>query len=86
MFAMLAKSMATDWETLGRMLGVGENSMYAIKKDHRDSVQEQAVQMLLKWVEENGSAATIGVLITAVYDAGPQYWNLLDIVNKYAPK
>ena len=86
MFAILAKNMVADWETLGRMLGIGENSLYAIKKDYRDSVQEQAVQMLLKWVEENGSAATIGVLITAVYDAGPQYWNLLDIVNDHIQK
>jgi len=86
MFAMLARNMAADWKELGRWLGIEESSLYAIGKDHRDSVQEQANQMLLKWLEENGSAATLGILTTAVYELGPSYWNLLDIVNKYAPK
>lgn len=86
MFAVLARNMAADWKVLGRLLGVEKSSLYAIGKDHRDSVQEQANQMFLKWLEENGSAATLGILITAVYESGPSYWNLLDIVNKYAPK
>ena len=86
MFATLATNMTAKWEVLARMLEIGENNVFAIKSDHRDSVQEQAVQMFQKWLECNGSAATLGVLTRAVYESGPPYYNLLDIVNKYAPK
>ena len=86
MFATLATSMTAKWEMLARMLEIGDNNVFAIKSDHRDSVQEQAVQMFQKWLETNGSAATLGVLTRAVYESGPQYYNLLDIVNKFAPK
>ena len=86
MFAMLAKNMAAKWEVLARMLNLKDSDEYHIKSDYRDSVQEQAVQMFLKWLENNGSAATLGVLTTAVYKSGSEYWNLLDTINKYAPK
>ena len=86
MFATLAKNMAAKWEVLARMLNLGENDLFYIKSDYRDSVQEQAVQMFWKWLENNGSAATQGVLTTAVYASGSEYWNLLGIINKYAPK
>lgn len=86
MFATLAKNMTANWEMLARMLNIGENNIHFIQRDYRDSVQEQAMQMFQRWLENNGSAATLGVLTTAVYDSGSAYWNLLDIVNKYAPK
>ena len=86
MFATLATNMTAKWEVLARMLEIRENNVFAIKSDHRDSVQEQAVQMFQKWLDTNGSTATLGVLSSAVYESGPSYYNLLDIVNKYAPK
>ena len=86
MFATLAKNMAAKWEVLARMLDLRESDVYHIKSDNRDSVQEQAMQMFRKWLENNGSAATLGVLTTAVYESGSEYWNLLDTINKYAPK
>ena len=86
MFALLAKNMAAKWEVLARMLNLAENDLFYIKSDYRDSVQEQAMQMFHRWLENNGSAATLGGLTTAVYDSGSAYWNLLDIINKYAPK
>ena len=60
MFATLAKNMAAKWEVLARMLDLRENDLFYIKSDYRDSVQEQAVQMFRKWLENNGSAATAG--------------------------
>ena len=86
MFAFLAKNMTAKWEALARMLDLRENDLFSIKSDYRDSVQEQAVQMFHKWLENNGSAATIGSLTTAVYESGSAYWNLLDIINKHAQK
>ena len=86
MFAFLAKNMTAKWEALARMLDLGENDLFSIKSDYRDSVQEQAVRMFHKWLENNGSAATIGGLTTAVYESGSAYWNLLDIINKHAQK
>ena len=85
-FATLSKNMTAKWEGLARMLDLGENDIYTINSDYKGSVQEQAVKMFHKWLENNGSSATLGVLATAVYESGSEYWNLLDIVNKYAPK
>ena len=31
----------------------------------------------------NGSGATLGALTTAIYEAGPPYWNLLEIMYNY---
>ena len=85
MFAMLATKMEAEWEPLGRMLEIGENNIHVIRSDYR-GVQEQAVQMLHKWLEINGSSATLGILTGAVYASGSPYYNLLDILNDYAPK
>lgn len=86
MLMSLATNLVAEWEALGRILDVSEADLYAIKRDYMYSVQEQAVQVLRKWLDKNGSKATLGVLITAIYSLGPPYWNLLDIVSKYAPE
>lgn len=86
MFMQLARKMMAEWEPLGRALDISESYIYTIRRDHVHSVIEQAVQMFQQWLMTHGSRATIGVLITAVYDSGPQYWNLLDIINKNAPQ
>ena len=82
----LASKMMAEWEGLGRLLNVGEPDIYAIKMDNIHSVTEQAVQMFRQWLMKNGSKATLGGLTTTVYDSGPQYWNLLDTINNYAPQ
>ena len=84
MLMSLATSMASEWEALGRMLNISEAELYAIKRDYMYSVQEQAVQVLQKWLDKNGSKATLGVLTTAVHSLGPPYWNLLHVINQYA--
>ena len=86
MFATLAKNMTAKWEVLARMLDLRESDVYHIKSDYRDSVQEQAMQMFRKWLENNGSAATLGSLTIAVYESGSEYWKLLDTINEYALK
>ena len=86
MFMQLASKLVAEWEGLGRLLNLSEPDMYAIKADNIHSVIEQAVQMFRQWLMRNGSKATLGALTTAVYDSGPQYWNLLETVNKYAPQ
>ena len=86
MLMQLASKLMAEWEALGRMLNVSEPDIYAIKADNIHSVKEQAVQMFQHWMRKNGSRATLGVLTTAVYDSGPQYWNLLDSISKYAPQ
>ena len=73
----LAANLMADWEILGRMLDVSELNVNAIK---RVSVTEQAVEMFRKWLNTNGSRATVAAISTAVYKSGPQYWNLLDIL------
>ena len=83
MFMQLAMSMVAEWEPVGRMLGIGEPKLYSIKRDNPHSVQEQAVQMFQQWLMKNGSRATLGILATAVYDSGQEYWHLLDIIKKY---
>lgn len=67
------------------MLGVSEANMCAIKADYPSSVTERAMQMFNHWLMNYLSEATLGALATAVFECGPQYWNLLDIINKYAP-
>ena len=86
MFQVLATKMAVEWEPLARTLGLRDAEIYAIRRDNEHSVIEQAVQMFRAWMEKNGSNATVGVLTTAIYDTGMQYWNLLDIVNKHLVK
>ena len=86
MFQTLATKMAAEWEPLARTLGLGGADIYAICRDNGHSVVEQAVQMFRAWIDKNGSSATFGVLTTAIYDTGMQYWNLLDIVNKHLVK
>ncbi|XP_065919084.1 uncharacterized protein [Dysidea avara] len=85
MLMSLATNLLAEWEALGRMLNISEAELYAVKRDYMYSVQEQAVQVLRKWLDKNGSKATLGVLTTAVYSLGPPYWNLLDIISQYAP-
>jgi len=84
MFMSLATNLLAEWEALGRMLNVSEAELYAIKRDYMYSVREQAVQVLQKWLDKNGSKATIGTLTTAVYSLGSPYWNLLDIISQHA--
>ena len=78
--------MAAEWEPLGRTLGLRDADLYAIRRDNEHSVVEQAVQMFRTWLDKNGSRATFGVLTTAVYDTGMQYWNLLETINKHTVK
>ena len=85
MLMSISTNLAAEWEALGRMLNISEAELYAIRRDYAYSVQEQAVQMLRKWLDRNGSKATIGVLVTAVFSLGVPYWNLLDIIGKHAP-
>lgn len=84
MFMQLASNLTTEWEPLGRTLGVSEANIYAIKRDNAHSVTEQAVKMFQQWLRQNGSAATIQVLATAVYESGSKYWQLLTVLCKYA--
>ena len=80
MFSQLASNLTAEWEQLGRALGVSEANMYAIKRDNMYSVTEQAVKMFQQWLRQNGSVATIQVLATAVYESGPKYWDLLQVL------
>ena len=86
LFMTLASNLAADWEILGRMLDVSEADVHAIRRDYRESVIEQAVQMLRKWLDTNGSRATVSAMSTAVYESGSQYWNLLDILYRQTSK
>ena len=83
MLIRLSRGFFADWKMLGRSLGVSEADMYAIWRDHAYSVTEQAMQMFRRWIEMNGSGATIGVLTRAIYETGSLYWNLLEIMYKY---
>jgi len=84
LFVTLAANLAADWEILGRMLDVSEADVHAIRRDHRESVKEQMVQMLRKWLDTNGSRATVAVISTVVYNSGSQYWKLLDVLYEQA--
>ena len=86
LFMTLASNLAADWEILGRMLDVSEADVHAIRRDYKESVKEQTVQVLRKWLDTNGSKATVAVISTAVYESGSQYWNLLDLLHKQASK
>ena len=83
MLIRLSRGFVADWKMLGRSLGVSEADMYAIWRDHAYSFTEQAMQMFRRWIEMNGSGATIGVLTRAIYETGSLYWNLLEIMYKY---
>ena len=80
MLVRLSLNFIADWKMLGRMLGLSDANVYAIGRDHEHSISEQAMQMFLKWVVMNGSRATLGVLTTAMYESGPLYWNLLEVM------
>ena len=86
LFMTLAANLAADWEILGRMLDVSEADIHAIRRDHRESVKEQTVQVLRKWLDTNGSKATVAVMSAAIYESGAPFWNLLDILHKQASK
>jgi len=74
LFMTLAVNLTANWEILGRMLDVDVNTIRMV------SVTEQAIEMFRKWLDTNGSRATVAAISTAVYESGPQYWNLLDIL------
>ena len=80
MLIHLSHNFIADWKMLGRMLGLSDANVYAIGRDHEHSITEQAMQMFLKWVVVNGSRATLGALTTAIYESGPPYWNLLEVM------
>ena len=82
LFMLLAMNMVAEWEPVGRTLGIGEPKLYSIKRDYPHSVQEQAVQMFHQWLMKNGSRATLGALAKGIYEAGPPYRNLLDVIIK----
>ena len=83
MLIQLSQGFIADWKMLGRSLGIGDASVYAIGRDHAYSINEQAFQMFHQWITMNGSGATLGTLTTAIYEAGPPYWNLLEVMYKY---
>ena len=85
MLMQLGSDLKAEWKALGRMLSVSESDLYAIKANDVHVVEEQGVLMFEHWVKKNGAGATVGVLVTAVYKSGPQYWNLLKIINEYIP-
>ena len=88
MLMELVSNLDAKWEALGRMLNVSEPDIDAIKTKFKNvhMVEIQAVQMFEHWVRKSGSEVTVGVLVTAVYNSGAQYWNLLDIIHKYIPE
>ena len=79
----LSRGFVADWKMLGRSLGVSEADIYAICRDHAHSFTEQAMQMFRRWIDMNGSGATLGILTRAIYEAGTLYWNLLEIMYQY---
>ena len=82
MFSELAINMMGEWKDLGRKLNVDDLSIRSIQTHHYTKTS-RAEQMLQHWLKSEGSGATLGVLTTAVYDLGQQYWNLLNIIAKY---
>ena len=82
MFMHLGYDLKAEWEALGRMLNVRRSDLDDIKTNNVCMV-DRAVQMFEHWVEKNGSGATVGVLVTAVHNLGPQNWNWLKIIQKY---
>ena len=83
MLVQLGSDLRAEWEALGRMLNVSEADLNAIKTNNVHVMKERVVRMFKYWVKKNGSEATVGVLVTAVYNLGPQYWNLLTTIYKY---
>ena len=86
MFAQFGYDLKAEWEALGKMLNVSVSDLNAIKTNNVHTVEEQPALMFDQWIKKNGSEATVGVLVTAVYDSGPQYWNLLEIISEYIPE
>ena len=82
MILKIASNMRAEWEWLAGLLKVSEADIHAIRMSIH-SVTEQAVQMLRQWLITNTSRATLNVLTKAVYNAGPQYWHLLNIITKH---
>ena len=66
MLIQLSQGFVADWKMLGRSLGIGDASVYAIGRDHAYSINEQAFQMFRQWITMNGSGATLGTLTTAI--------------------
>ena len=83
MISEIASNMRAEWEWLAKLLGVTEPDIRAIEM-YIHPVTKQVVQMFQQWLMTNTSRATLDVLTTAVYNAGPQYWHLLNIITKYA--
>ena len=76
----IASNMRAEWEWLAGLLNFSEADIHAITIH---SVTERAVRMLRQWLMTNTSRATLSVLTKAVYNAGPQYWHLLNIITKH---
>ena len=52
----IGKSLARDWRSLARCLKVENDDILKIVADHRDSLEEQGIQMLFAWFKKFGSA------------------------------
>jgi pyrroloquinoline quinone (PQQ) biosynthesis protein C len=69
MVLFISPHIGKSWKKLGRCLGLTEAEIENIEADNVKDQEEQGVQMLNKWMKENGSNATVGTFIIAAKKA-----------------
>ncbi|XP_035658848.1 uncharacterized protein LOC118404031 [Branchiostoma floridae] len=80
-FFYIKQKVAADWKDLAHLLGFDKPDIGNIEGRNRDD-RSRCMDMLEEWKKRNGNAATIGVLMEALSEAGQQDV-LHGLKNKY---
>ena len=57
----------TEWEPLGRILGLSEAIIVEIRNNNPQNYKEQKYQCIMKWMSEHGQDAKLITLLRKIY-------------------
>ena len=57
----------TEWEPLGRILGLSESIIIEIRNNNPQNYREQKYQCIMKWMSEHGQDAKLITLLRKIY-------------------
>eukprot|EP00118_Oscarella_pearsei_P027019 m.310664 g.310664 ORF g.310664 m.310664 type:complete len:207 (+) comp53618_c0_seq1:65-685(+) len=85
----IGSQLSRDWRTLARRLKVSNDEILNVASDHRDSLQEQGIQMVLRWYKTMpaGKQEVVDVIrgqqAAEVLDAALRSAGLTSIADKH---
>ena len=66
----LAYDIGQQWKDLGRALGFHQASIDNIEQEKGNNSKECCIEVLVRWLRQNGKGATVGKLVDALTKIG----------------